>query len=184
MPILATEPCILPFDLLDEFTEMDPERRWLAAYTRPRQEKSLARQLQAMNIPHYLPLVAKSQLFGGRRVVSQIPLFTSYIFLFCHDEERIDALDTKRILQARLAPRKAEMTRDLRNIDRLIKSQLPLSIESRLLPGRRVRVKSGSLLGMEGLIIARRGEERLFVAIHFLGQAVSVQIPDFQVEPV
>jgi transcription antitermination factor NusG len=184
MPILAAEPYILPSDLLDEFCEMDQERRWLAMYTRPRQEKSLARQLQAMNIPHYLPLIPKSQLIGGRRVISQMPLFTSYIFLFCHDEERIAALDTKRILQARPAPRKAEMSQDLRNIDRLIKSKLPLSVETRLLPGRRVRVKSGSLLGMEGAITARRGEERLFVAIHFLGQAVSVQIPDFQVEAI
>jgi transcription antitermination factor NusG len=184
MPILAAEPCILPLNLLDEFCELDQERRWLAVYTRPRQEKSLARQLRAMNIPHYLPLISKSQLMGGRRVVSQVPLFTSYIFLFCHDEERIDALDTKRILQAKPASRKSEMTQDLRNIDRLIKSQLPLNVESRLLPGRRVRVKNGSLIGMEGLIIARRGGERLFVALHFLGQAVSVQIPDFQVEAV
>ena len=45
-------------------------------------------------------------------------------------------------------------------------------------------MKSGSLMGLEGTILARRGEDRLVVAVEFLQQGVSVLISDFQVEPI
>ena len=50
--------------------------------------------------------------------------------------------------------------------------------------GQRVRVKNGSLLGIEGTIVCRRGEDRLLVAVEFLQQGVSILISDFQVEPI
>jgi len=184
MPILAAEPSILPENLLEDFTEQDQERLWWAAYTKPQQEKALSRQLTAMNVPHYLPLISKTTLISGRRFTSQIPLFKSYVFLFMTERERTEAMSTKRTLQMLPAPDRDEMTQDLQNIELLIKSGLPLNVESRLMPGHRVRVKSGSLIGMEGAITSRRGEDRLFIAIRFLGQGVSVQIEDFQVEPV
>jgi hypothetical protein len=105
------------------------------------------------------------------------------LFLFTNENERIDAMSTKRTLRLLPAPRRDEMTQDLQNIELLIKSGLPLNVESRLLPGHRVRVKSGSLMGMEGAITSRRGEDRLFISVRFLGQGVSVQIEDFLVEP-
>ena len=60
----------------------------------------------------------------------------------------------------------------------------PLTIESRLEIGRRVRVKSGSLMGLEGEIISRRGENRLLIGVQFLQQGASILIRDFQVEPI
>jgi hypothetical protein len=183
MPILAAEPSILPENLLENFVDQDPERCWWAAYTKPRQEKSLSRQLCSLNIPHYLPLTSKTFLISGRRFTSQIPLFQSYLFLFVNEDERVNAMNTKRTLQLLPAPRRDEMTQDLQNIELLIKSGLPLNVESRLLPGHRVRVKTGALMGMEGAITTRRGEDRLFIAVRFLGQGVSVQVEDFQVEP-
>ena len=183
MPILAAEPSILPDNLLEDFAEQDKERCWWAAYTKPQQEKSLSRQLCAMNVPHYLPLISKTTLISGRRFTSQIPLFKSYLFLFTNEDERSFAVNTKRTLQLLPAPRRDEMAQDLRNIELLIKSGMPLNVESRLLPGHWVRVKSGSLMGMEGAIVSRRGEDRLFIAVRFLGQGVSVQIDDFKVEP-
>jgi hypothetical protein len=39
-------------------------------------------------------------------------------------------------------------------------------------------------MGLEGVIISRRGEDRLLVGVHFLQQGVSILIQDFQVEPI
>jgi hypothetical protein len=39
-------------------------------------------------------------------------------------------------------------------------------------------------MGLEGTVVERRGEERLLIAVHFLQQGVSIQISDFQVEPL
>ena len=184
MPILAAEPTEFPHNLLDEVAAADESRRWWAIYTRSRQEKALARQLRGMEVPHYLPLVPKVSLIGGRRVKSLNPLFSSYLFLFATPEERVQALSTDRIAHVFPATDASKMTRDLQNVRTLIASGVPLTVEARLRAGQRVRVKNGSLMGMEGMIVARRGEARLLVAVDFLQQGVSVLISDFQVEPI
>ena len=91
MPILATEPSLFPENLLDDFGEAGPDRRWWAVYTKSRQEKSLARQLLEMEVPFYLPLIPKTNLIRGRKFISQIPLFGSPMSLFGNDEERVKA---------------------------------------------------------------------------------------------
>ena len=184
MPILAAETSIYPDNLLEEIAHEPSERRWWAVYTKSRQEKSLARQLIGQGVPFYLPLIPRSSLIGGRRVTSHLPLFGSYLFLFATEEERILALNTKRISNLIVAPRTAEMTCDLRNVQTLIDSGTPLTVESRLSPGQRVRVKSGALQGLEGTVLSRRGEDRLLVGVAFLQQGVSILIQDFQVEPI
>jgi transcriptional antiterminator RfaH len=184
MPILAAEPSLFPDDLLDNLPDDGIDRRWWALYTKSRQEKSLSRQLHALDVPYYLPLVPKVSLIGGRRVKSQLPLFGSYVFMYASDEERVQALATQRVAHLFVAPDTLQMTCDLRKIRMLIASGAPLTVEARLEPGQRVRVKNGSLMGLEGTVLARRGEDRLVVAVEFLQQGVSVLISDFQVEPI
>jgi transcriptional antiterminator RfaH len=187
MSILAPEPTLYPDNLLDEMVELrglPDQRRWWAIYTKSRQEKSLARQLRGMTIPHYLPLVPKVSRIGGRNVRSHLPLFSGYVFLFGSEEERVSALTTNRISQILPVADTAQMTKDLRHVRTLIASGAPLTVEARLQPGRRVRIKAGALMGLEGVIVARRGESRLLIAVHYLQQGVSVQIADHMVEPV
>jgi transcriptional antiterminator RfaH len=179
--------CLYPTNLLEDFTSAaspDRDRKWWAVYTKPRQEKALARDLTAKGIPMYLPLVVKQSLVQGRRVRAEIPLFTSYVFAFCDVQERIVTFDTKRVVQMLAPPDHTTMTHDLRSIHSLVAAGAPLTVEARLQPGQRVRVKNGALKGVEGVVVSRRGEDRLVVAVEFLQQGVSVVIGDFQVEPI
>ena len=184
MPILAAEPDCYPLDLLDDMPADVEDRRWWAIYTKSRQEKSLARQLGGMTVPYYLPLVGKTTRIAGRKVQSHLPVFGGYLFLFGTDEERIQALTTNRISRILPVPDTERMTDDLRHVRSLITAGVPLTVEARLQPGQRVRIKSGSLMGLEGTILNRRGETRLLIAVHYLQQGVSVQIDDYMVEPI
>jgi transcription antitermination factor NusG len=184
MPILKAETALFPNTLLDEATSADTDRKWWAVYTKSRQEKALARQLEGMAIPFYLPLISQTTLLAGRRSTSLRPLFPSYLYVFGSENERVSALATKRATQILCARDSQLMTRDLANIRSLIEAGVPMTLESRLEPGRRVRVKHGALMGMEGKIVSRRGGDRLLVAVEFLQQGVSIEISDFQVEPL
>ena len=184
MPILAAEPDCYPCNLLDEMPTDIDDRRWWAIYTKSRQEKSLARQLGGMTVPYYLPLVSKTARIGARNVQSHLPVFGGYLFLYGTDEERIAALTTNRISRILPVPDTDRMTSDLRNVRTLITSGAPLTVEARLQPGQRVRIKSGALMGLEGEILNRRGETRLLIAVHYLQQGVSIQIDDYMVEPI
>ena len=149
MPILASETNVFPGNLLDDFTIEPCDRRWWAVYTRSRMEKSLARQLLALEIPFYLPLIPRTTTIAGRRVKSLLPLFTGYLFMYGTDAERVQALATNRIAHLWSATSVDELTRDLQNVRALIESGVPLTTEGRLQPGQRVRVKTGLLMGLE-----------------------------------
>lgn len=94
------------------------------------------------------------------------------------------ALTTERIVQLLPAPQSTEIAQDLQNIRTLIQAGVPLTLESRLAIGQRVRVKSGALMGLEGVVLSRRGEDRLLVGVRFLQQGTSILIQDFQVESI
>mgnify|MGYP001246345528 CR=1 FL=1 len=184
MPILDAETSIYPNNLFSA-ADVDPsDRRWIASYTKSRQEKALARHLVGMRIPFYLPLVRKNNLIRGRRVQSLIPLFGGYVFLFGNETERVKSLMTNRISKMIEVDDQRLLSHDLRQIERLIHSDAPLTVESQLGPGRRVRIKNGSMMGLEGTVVSRRGETRLLVAVSFLHQGVSVEIDDFVLEPI
>ena len=74
MPILDVEPSVYPETLLDDSFAFEPtlDRQWWAIYTKPRQEKSLARDLLGYRVPFFLPLVAKRSVYRGRRIRSYL----------------------------------------------------------------------------------------------------------------
>jgi transcriptional antiterminator RfaH len=184
MPILKEEPNIFPETLLDAAPEDVSERKWLAVYTKARQEKSLARELLKYRIPFYLPLVPKTSITRGRRRTSWSPLFGGYIFLFGAEEERGKALTTNRISRILTVEDADQFVFDLRQLRQMIAVGAPLTVESRLGPGQSVRVRQGPFAGLEGMVLKRRGQSRLLVSINFLQQGASVEIEDFMLDPL
>jgi transcription antitermination factor NusG len=184
MPILKEEPSLFPETLLEEAPQEVPGRRWFAFYTKARQEKSLAREILKQQIPFYLPLIKKISVVRNRRRTSLVPLFGGYLFVFGAEEERVRCLTTNRVSRILAVEQPEQLVFDLRQFRRLIAANAPLTIESRLAPGRRVRVRQGAFAGLEGTVLKRRGETRLLVAINFLQQGASFEIDDFLLEPL
>jgi transcriptional antiterminator RfaH len=188
MPILASEPNIFPEHLLDRYqsdvllAETD-ESEWWVFHTRARQEKSLARDLLQREIPFYLPLVRRRLLVRGRPMHSHVPLFTGYVFMYGSNEDRVRALMTNRVAHGFQVKDVEQFRLDLQNIQLLIDSGAALTIESRLEPGSPVRIRAGSLAGMEGTILRRKNSTRLLVWVKMLQQGVSLEIEDFLLEP-
>jgi transcriptional antiterminator RfaH len=184
VPILASQTDIYPADLLDDRSLQCGERRWRAIHTRPRQEKALARELEQHQVSFFLPLVPKRSRVRGRVFESQIPLFAGYIFTFGDEFQRQQTLRTNRVVHSLDVQNQSQFFCELRNLRALIAADAPLTLERKLQPGRPVRIKSGPMQGIDGTIITRRGKELLLVAVTLLQQGVTVEIDDFQVEPL
>jgi transcriptional antiterminator RfaH len=186
MPILPREPDIFPCELLEESGGFAPtSAQWWALYTLARREKELMRRLRAFEIPHYAPLVHKrTRSPGGRTRESYVPLFASYVFVHGDEHDRQKALATNCVSRVLGVTDGEGLVRDLRQIRQLIELDAPLTVEARIEPGRRVRVRSGSMAGLEGVVVKRRGRDWLVVAVEFLQQGASVLLEDFQVEPL
>ena len=184
MPVLAKETCLFPETLLESSGSSAADSLWMVVYTKPRQEKSLARDLLRQTIPFYLPLVKKTLQYGRRRIASFAPLFDGYLFMFGSEKQRSMSLATNRVLRVLPVNDSDRLVADLRQIERLIQCNAPLTVESRLQAGSRVRVRSGAFAGVEGVVLRRRGQTRLLVSVNFLQKGASVEIDDFCLEPL
>jgi len=185
MPTLAAEIDIFPSDLLDreEWTHDAEDRCWWALYTRSRREKELMRRLRALEIPFYGPTIERrGRSPQGRVRTSFIPLFSNYVFLYGNASERYKALTTNCVSRDLSVIDGAQLAFDLRQLHQMIESGAPVVPESRLEAGVAVRVRSGPLAGHEGIVLRRRGETRLLVAVRFLQQGASVQIDECDLE--
>ena len=119
---------------------------------------------------------------AGRIRTTYAPLFNNYVFLCGTDEDRYQAVCTGRVTKVTEIRDVPKFIDDLRQIRSLIDMGVPLTLESRLEPGQKVRVRSGVFAGYEGTILRREQETRLLVAVHFMEQGVSVKLEDCQLE--
>jgi transcriptional antiterminator RfaH len=193
MPLLESEPQCYPEDLWESVAAIEPDpsaelrdlelgRKWWVMRTRTRQEKSLARELLKREIPFFLPLVPKTSIVRGRKRTARLPLFSGYLFMFGNEAQRYASLTTNRVAQVLPVTEQAELGRDLRQVYRLIQLKAPLTMESRLKQGDRVRVKSGPFAGVEGNVIARCRRSRIIVGVRLIQQGVSLEVDDCQLE--
>lgn len=184
MPILAPEISLYPGDLFERASSsVDADARWWALYSMPRQEKQLMRRLHVLETPFYAPVVPKrSRSSSGRVRVSHVPLFAGYVFLYGNGAQRYAAMTTNCVSRCLEVPDCVQLTDDLRAIQQLIAAGEPLTPEARLESGQRVRIRSGALMGMEGVVIRRANETRLLVAVNFLQRGASVTLDDCQLE--
>lgn len=183
MPILPSEPDCHPSDLLDHDERI--EDTWWLLYTRSRQEKQLMRHLRQLNFSHYAPQIANRRRSpAGRIRTTYAPIFNNYVFLCGDDEARYKSICTGCVLKATEITDVPRFVDDLRQVQNLINLDVPLTLEDRIQPGQKVRVKSGAFSGYEGTIIRREQETRLLVAVKFMEQGVSVKLDDCQLEVI
>jgi len=184
MPILAPEIDMFPADFLGRpDVGHESDRNWWPLYTKSRQEKELMRRLRGLDIAFYTPLIRRNQTSpAGRTRAAHVALFAGYVFMYGTVADRHRALTTNCVSRWLPAPSGAELTQDLRRICKLINSGAALTPEARLERGARVKVRSGPLAGIDGVIIQREGRTRLLVAVDFLQQGASLLIEDHAVE--
>jgi transcriptional antiterminator RfaH len=176
MPILHAEPELFPPHLLaDEVSPPECEGRvWWALHTRPRQEKSLARELYRREVPFYLPLMPQRTRIERRNLTSHLPLFPGYVFLLADGEERVAALSTSRVVRALQVPDQEGLRRDLLQVHRLIATRTTITLEGSLVAGDKVEITSGPLFGMKGKIVRGASGRRFVVEVDFIQQGASV----------
>ncbi len=155
MPVCQQETSVFPSDLLqmpEALVEASPgegQRRWWVLYTKSRQEKSLARDLLQYQIPFYLPLVKSNKVYRKWKVLTYNPLFSGYVFLFGSGVERGRSLTTNRLSRILAVEDGDGLLHDLRQLQLLIASDAPLTLESRLAAGA-ARARSPWTAGRAG----------------------------------
>jgi transcription antitermination factor NusG len=180
---LSTVP-VLGSNAENRGSEHCPE--WFAAYTTPRHEKAVARQLEARHIESFLPLYkAARRRSNGCRVVVEQPVFPSYIFV------AIPRRQSVKVLQAPGVVAIVSAGRELSALPSAEIESLRAGLSSRsfephpyLVVGEKVRIVSGSLEGMSGVLLRKKNNLRVVLTLDLIRQSVAVEVGISEIEPI
>jgi transcription antitermination factor NusG len=161
------------------------ESHWFAAYTSPRHEKHVSQQMQRRGIQNYLPLYKSIRRWKDRRKELELPIFPGYLFVRMALRERVSVLQVPGVVQLVSFQGRPTPLPDA-EIEML---QRQLSQNGRLQPhpfltvGRRVRVTSGPMTGIEGILARKKDKFRVVLSIELIQRSVAVEIDLSDIEP-
>jgi transcription antitermination factor NusG len=151
--------------------------RWYVACTFARHEKVVADRLRSKDVETYLPLYWAVRSWGQRRVNLELPLFPGYVFVRTEITRKARVLEHPGVVRLVGLNGKATPLAD-EDMEKLRASLSACKAEPYpyLSAGKRVRIKSGPLLGVEGTIIRRKGAVRLVIQIDLIQRAVLLEL--------
>jgi transcription termination/antitermination protein NusG len=160
---------------------------WYALLTRARHEKIIAHRLSERGVTTFLPLLTEVRRWSDRKKTIESPLFSCYVFakLMPTNEGRLTALRIDGVFS--LVGTRGEGTPipdgQIDAVRILIEERLPWHSHPFLKIGQRVRIRSGALDGVEGILVSRSGESTLVVSIDAIQRSLAVRIEGYDVEP-
>jgi transcription antitermination factor NusG len=159
---------------------------WYALYTRHQHEKMVDQILTNKGFNTFLPLYATTHNWKDRTKALSLPLFPCYVFLKGGIERRLQILTTPGIygLVSSAGQPAAIPDIEIEAIRRVVESGTRVEAHPFLKCGNWVRVKSGPLAGIEGILVRKKNISRLVLTVEILGTAASIEVAAFQVEAV
>lgn len=161
---------------------------WYAVHTRARHERSVAHRLRERGLTTFLPTVTEVHRWSDRKKTVELPLFSCYLFV----KLRPDPAERQRVLQVDSVlgfvgirgigtPIPGEQIDAVRI---LVNQHLSCSSYPFLKIGQRVRIRSGALDGLEGILLSRNGDRTLIISVDAIQRSLAVRVEGYEVEPV
>lgn len=157
---------------------------WLAIHTRYQHESLAARSLEYKGFEVFLPQYTVVRKWSDRTKELSAPLFPGYVFLRGEPEYQLRILTTPGVLGwvgfagvPALIP-DAEIDAVRQTVERRAHVE-PYPF---LKCGDWVRVKSGPLEGVEGMLVRSKRQFRLVLSVQLLQKSVAVEVDAWMVE--
>lgn len=159
---------------------------WFALYTMPQGEQSVRRILDIRQIESFVPTYEVQRVWKNRqRVTVQRPLFPSYVFVRIGQGQRSTVLNSPGALRI-----VGNSRTPLPIPDREVEFLRSETCRGRLEPyldlviGKRVRIRSGPMEGLEGTLVEKRNSLRFVLTVAMINQHAAVEMPADELEAV
>jgi transcription antitermination factor NusG len=160
-------------------------RQWFAVYVMPRHEKRVAQHFHVRQIEHFLPLYREQRRWkDGALHTIQLPLFPNYLFARIGRKERVSVLEVPCVLW--IVGNGREFSHMPDNYVQFLRESLAqgkTEPHPYLVTGKWVRVRSGAMAGMEGVLTRKNGGFRVIVNFELLKRSMAVELDLADLEP-
>lgn len=170
---LAGETAIVPLP-----RSAGPDRNWYAVYTIPRNERTVARYLGLRQIESFLPTCETMRRWKNRHYARVVQaLFPTYVFVKIYPAERGIVLGSPGVLSI-VGNRRGPSPLPDREIEflRSAFSQQKIEPYRGLVIGRKVRIRSGLMQGVEGTLVRKQGTMRFVLTLELINQHASIEV--------
>lgn len=158
---------------------------WLAVWTRAHHEKTVRDHLDALSVETFLPLLHLDSRRRDRKATVDIPAFPGYLFARIPVSDAYVVKTVRGVVQV-LGPTPTEYSIvpdcQVEAVRKMVESRLRVDPFPYLKVGSRVRVKTGPLMGLEGVLVKKRSGLRLVVNVDLLSQSIAAEISAADVE--
>jgi transcription antitermination factor NusG len=159
---------------------------WYAVHIKARHEKRVAALFEEKHVHTFLPLLRQIHRWSDRQSKVEVPMFSCYAFVrMVHAvEERLKILRTPGVLgfvgcQRQGTPIPQEQIESLRTA---IRENIPCFPHPFVNVGRRVRIRGGSLDGVEGILDRQGPNQSLVVSVELLHRSISIRVEGYHIE--
>lgn len=164
------------------------ESCWYAVHTMARHEKRIDGLLREKGLVTFLPTFRQTHRWSDRHQTVEVPMFGCYAFVSISQstEERLKVLRTPGVLafvgsEGRGTPIPEEQIESLRTA---VSQRLPCSPYPFISAGRRVRIRGGSLEGVEGILVHQDEDQNLVVSVELLQRSVAIRVEGYDLESI
>jgi transcription antitermination factor NusG len=161
-------------------------RKWHAVFTFPKNEKSALRQLELREVESFLPTYEKMKVWKNRqRVKTIVPLFPSYLFVNIEKRERAKVLQSPGVIHI-VGSTHLDASIATSEIEFLRSSVQGRNVEPyrEFLVGKTVRIKRGSMEGVEGVLVRKGNGLRFILSLKLINQYAAIEVGAEDLEQV
>jgi transcription antitermination factor NusG len=164
----------------------DGEVAWYALRTQHQHEKAAADSLTNKRFETFLPLYQTVRQWNDRKKRLSLPLFPGYLFIRAGLRRWRDVVTTPGIWGFVQIGNQAAVIPDdeIEVVRRIVNGPLQAEPHPFLKCGDWVRVKSGPLTDIQGILVSKKNQFRLVLSVEMLGKSVSVEVESTTVEPL
>ena len=148
---------------------------WFAVYVKYRHEKIAALALRCKGYESFLPTYVKVHRVSKK---FELPLFPGYVFCRLEASNTLPVLTIPSVLSIIGTGRHPEPISelDMEGIKRVVASGLTPCPWPYVSKGQELRVTSGPLRGIQGVVVDASNERWLVLSIHLLHRSVAVKV--------
>ncbi|MBI5382807.1 MAG: antitermination protein NusG [Opitutae bacterium] len=151
--------------------------RWFVCHTKPRCEKKFSALLRVEKFNHYLPLVDSVRRYHDRTRKFTKPLFPGYVFTEIPPTEKNRIYQQDLLVRAIWVPDQAQFLRQLADVKTIVAAGVEATLQPLLKKGTQVKIISGPLWGVVGMVEDPKNPRGVVVAMDVLQQGVLVPVP-------
>lgn len=170
----------------DRPVEFRGKEHWYAAYTNANHEKCVVAQLAQTSVEHFLPTYPSLRRWKDRQTILHRPLFPGYVFV------RVALCDRLRVLRIPGVVRLVGFSglpaalpeQEINALRHSLTHALRFEPHPHLRIGQRVRIRTGPLQGLEGILARKKAGLRFVISLDLLMRSVATEIDVAQLETV